>query len=213
VSNSDLVQAGVDETPYDPSTGACEAPGTFYTYAWWEILPAAETPITTWNSGPLSGQPADVSAGDQVSVDISLSGGVATIQLEDVTTGGVFLTTQSYSGPADSTEVVQEASTSQAECGGQCTLAPFCTEVNGTCVEEVNFSNAAAAGAIDQYDEFIMDQNGQIVAEPTAIQNDQFSVDYTGPYAAPAGGIRVKASNGVPFTGHVRFPSYAVGRS
>ncbi len=216
MTNSDLVQAGVTETPYDPSTGACEASsGVFYTQAWWEILPATETPINTWTSGtllsdgqPAAGQPADVSAGDQITVTISLAGGVATIQLEDVTTGGTFATTQTYTGPADSTEMVQEAPTNQAECGGQCTLAPFCTEANGSCVGEVNFSNTAAVGTIDQYDEFFMNQNSQIVAQPTNLQSGQFSVDYTGPYAAPLGGQRLQPLQDVPFTGHVRFPAY-----
>lgn len=209
-SNDDLVQAGVAETPYDPATGDCEAPNDFYTYAWWEILPATSTIIDTWNSGPLSGQPAYVSAGDEVTVDISLSGGDASIELEDDTTGGIFLNTPSdtpYSGPAESTEAIQEAATDQGECGGQCVLAPFCTEVSGTCPEEVNFSNWALAGAVSQYDEFLMEQDSQIVAEPTSVQDGQFSVDYTGPYAAPAGGIHIAASKGVPFTGHVRFPS------
>jgi hypothetical protein len=206
VTNANLVQAGVDETPYDPYTGTCTAPSSFYTYAWWEILPAAETAITAWDSGPLSGQPAIVSPGDQITVDISLSGGIATIALDDVTTGGVFLTNQAYSGQANTTEAVQEAVTNPTLCGGQCGLAPFCTEVNGSCVPEVNVSNMGAAGTINQYDEFILAQGGQVLAEPTNLQSGQFSVDYTGPYAAPMGGVGVKAGIGTPFTGHVRFP-------
>jgi len=211
-TNSDLVQAGVQESPYNPATGACEAPSTFYTYPWWEILPAPETIISTWDSGPLSGQRAIVDAGDQISVDITVSAGEATIELTDDTTGGAFVTQQPYSGPASSAEAIQEATTSQGECGGQCTLAPFCTTVNGNCVAEANFSNLSISGAISQDDEIFMEQSGQVVATPTNIQNGAFNVSYGATTAAQLGGASETPSRDSAFTGALRSPTYVPSR-
>ncbi len=203
-TNSDLVQAGVEETPFDPGTGTC-TPGTFYLFAWWEILPAPETPIASW----LSGAPAIVNPGDQISVTIEVHGGIADITLDDLTTGGQYFTTQDYGGPAESAELVQEADTNLAECGGQCSLAPFCTQVNGSCVEEVNFSGAMVDGPVERLDKFVMDQGDAVVAEPTDMQSGQFSVYYAPPSAAPSNGLREAPAKAVAFHGHVLHPSYA----
>jgi hypothetical protein len=87
-SNSNLIQTGTEE---DTSGGA-----TSY-YAWWEILPAAETPIFT------------VSPGDQMSADIfKVSATTWTIDITDNTSGQNFSQNKSYSGPANSAEWIQE---------------------------------------------------------------------------------------------------------
>ncbi len=87
-SNSNLIQTGTEE---DTSGGA-----TSY-YAWWEILPAAETPIFS------------VSPGDQMSADIfKVSATTWTIDITDHTSGQNFSQNKSYSGPANSAEWIQE---------------------------------------------------------------------------------------------------------
>lgn len=203
-SNADLVQAGVQETPYDPATGAC-TPGTYYLFAWWEVAPAPETVITSWQSGA----PAIVEPGDQISVTIELHGGVADITLEDFTTGGQYVTTQDYSGPAESAELVQAADANLVECGGQCGLAPFCTEVAGSCVDSVNFSGAVLEGQVDRLDKLVVEQGGTVVAQPTDIGGGQFSVDYVAPASPPGGNPPSVPAKAVPFHGQVLYPSYA----
>jgi len=211
-NNSDLIQAGVEETPYNPSTGVCDAPNKFYTFAWWEILPAPETSISTWNTGSLASSPATVHAGDQVSVSISISNNVASINITDDTTGGEFTTQQTYSGPAESAEAIQEAITSQSECSGQCKLAPFCTLENGSCAAAVNFSGYSYVGATTQNDEIFLVESGSVVARPTSVQNGQFSVDYVGQqssslrYASELG----RLDKDEPYTGRLRVRLYAV---
>lgn len=97
-NNSNLIQTGTEQ---DTSGG-----GTYY--AWWEILPAAETEITTADNG----QPATVHAGDTMTADIqNLGGGQWSIQISDTTAGWTFTTKQTYSGPAESAEWIEEAPT------------------------------------------------------------------------------------------------------
>lgn len=52
-----------------------------------------------------------VAAGDKVTADISIAGGVGTITLKDSNQGWTFTTTAAYSGPADSAEWIMEAPT------------------------------------------------------------------------------------------------------
>jgi len=89
-TNSSLIQAGTES---DWSGGSA------HYYAWWEILPAAETAIA------MAVQP-----GDTISVAITqVSAGTFHISLADVTTGASFTTTQGYSGPLTSVEWIVEA--------------------------------------------------------------------------------------------------------
>jgi hypothetical protein len=44
VNDNSLIQAGINETPYD-IFGDCKAPDTYYITAWWEILPDYATSI------------------------------------------------------------------------------------------------------------------------------------------------------------------------
>jgi hypothetical protein len=87
--NSDLIQTGTDQEFVS---------GRARYSAWWEILPAPETPIAS----------ITVSPGDHMSASIT-SGAQWTITITDTTTGESFTTEQPYRGPATSAEWIEEA--------------------------------------------------------------------------------------------------------
>ncbi|HEX4865343.1 MAG TPA: G1 family glutamic endopeptidase, partial [Acidimicrobiales bacterium] len=87
-SNSNLIQAGTEQDYYS---------GAAHYFAWWEILPAAETRISL-----------SVKPGDQMSVSITRGSNGWTITVKDARSGS-FTTVQSYSGPGTSAEWIQEA--------------------------------------------------------------------------------------------------------
>ena len=92
-NNSDLIQTGTEQ---DYASGGAQY------YAWWEILPAAETVIPGFTVKP----------GDVMSASIVNDGnGSWTITLNDTTQKETFSTIQSYSGPAQSAEWIEEAPT------------------------------------------------------------------------------------------------------
>jgi hypothetical protein len=91
-NNGSLIQAGTEQ---DWINGAA-----FY-QAWWEILPAPETPIASIAVHP----------GDSMSVSISQGFPYWTITVNDATTSQSFATFQTYAGPLTSVEWVQEAPT------------------------------------------------------------------------------------------------------
>jgi hypothetical protein len=89
-SNSDLIQTGTEEDTVE---------GTTSYYAWWEILPAPETPIFV------------VGAGDQMSAAVfqdPTPPNTWTIDITDHTRSESFSQDFAYSGPADSAEWIQE---------------------------------------------------------------------------------------------------------
>jgi hypothetical protein len=93
-SNTDLIQTGTEQD-YTPGSGASYD-------AWWEILPAAETKISS-SSYP-------VKPGDEMFAEINQQNGSTWyILLEDKTAGWAFSTLQTYSGPLTSAEWIQEA--------------------------------------------------------------------------------------------------------
>jgi hypothetical protein len=92
-NNSDLIQTGT-ESDY--------IHGAAHYNAWWEILPAAETPIASITLHPGNVMSASVTKG---------TGSTWTIKITDTTTGKSFTTTQSYSGPGTSVEWIEEAPT------------------------------------------------------------------------------------------------------
>lgn len=99
-NTSDLIQAGVGEnsTPTNPLLGA-------QYYAWYEILPAAETPIT----GCSGDANCTVHPGDTISVDIhNVSGNTWSVNLADSGhwTYSIKLT---YASSGSSAEWIQEA--------------------------------------------------------------------------------------------------------
>jgi len=151
-SDPSLIQAGVQET-YDPSTNVVRW------FAWWEILPEAETPI-----------PLPVAAGNVVTVAISqLSAGVWRITVTNDTTGQTFSTTQSYSGTGESAEWIVEAPIS-AITGRIEALGPY--------TPNVTFSNLSTTGTQTLVTDEIMVQNGVAVSTPSAFTPAGFTVAY-----------------------------------
>jgi hypothetical protein len=90
-NNSNLIQTGTESDYYN---------GAAHYGAWWEILPAAETVITTITVRPGDVMTAAITHG---------SGSSWTITIKDVTTGRSFTTVQSYSGQQTSAEWIEEA--------------------------------------------------------------------------------------------------------
>jgi hypothetical protein len=92
-NNNDLIQAGTEQDWLH---------GTKFYQAWWEILPAAETPITSMAVHP----------GDSITVTITEGAAASwTIQVQDNTTHQSFSTVKTYNGPRTSAEWIQEAPT------------------------------------------------------------------------------------------------------
>jgi hypothetical protein len=90
-NNSDLIQTGTEQ---DYASGGAQY------YAWWEILPAAETVISN-----ITVKPGDVMTASIVND----KNGDWTVTLKDMSTGQTFTTTKAYSGPAQSAEWIEEA--------------------------------------------------------------------------------------------------------
>ena len=160
VSSSDtsLIQAGVDEYT-DPLN-----PNGFDIQPWWEILPAAETNITS----------VAVKAGDSVSVTLwEVSTGTWEINLTDNNNGQSYTTPpEHYTGPGESAEWIVEATT---RCTFRCQtsgLAPY--------TPAVSFSGLGMTGRETSLEEDTMVQEDMNVATPTALTSSGFSVPYTG---------------------------------
>jgi len=92
-TNSDLIQTGTESDYYN---------GSAHYNAWWEILPAPETAITTFAVHPGDVMTASITKG---------SGSSWTITINDTTNGGTFTTTQNYTGAGTSVEWIEEAPT------------------------------------------------------------------------------------------------------
>jgi hypothetical protein len=102
-NTSDLIQAGVSENslPDNPISGAQYG-------AWYEILPAAETPL----DGCAGNAACPVKPGDAVSVGISLSSpGQWLISMKDPTEGWTWSKTIAYASTESSAEWIHEAPT------------------------------------------------------------------------------------------------------
>ncbi|WP_308464470.1 G1 family glutamic endopeptidase, partial [Ferrimicrobium sp.] len=154
-SNSDLIQAGIEETPI---VGTNE----FSIQPWWEILPASQTDITS----------IQVSAGDSVTVDIfaTSTADLWGIEVLDNTNDESFTTYQYYYGPGTSAEWIVEATQIN---GVVSTLSPY-SPVTFTNPEY----NLAPSGGVDQQTEVFMVQNGSVVSSPSNISNNSFTVSY-----------------------------------
>jgi hypothetical protein len=101
-----LIQIGTAQN-YIPGN-----PGPFY-QAWWEILPAAATPI-----------PDAVAPGDQMNAAITaLGAGLWSLSLTDATQQWSFTSTQAYAGQLASAEWIEEAPTLNG--GSVLPLAPY----------------------------------------------------------------------------------------
>jgi hypothetical protein len=150
--NSDLIQTGTES----------DANGQYY--AWWEILPAAETPIDS----------ISVSPGDSMTASVAQdSGSTWTISITDNSNGQSYTTQQDYDGPGASVEYIQEA-----------------VEVNGSISTMPNYSTFDFSGLtvnggspnLTADDQIVCVQNGTTVSTPGAPNSggDGFSVSYTG---------------------------------
>jgi ribosomal protein L24E len=150
--DNSLIQAGVNESP-DPNN-----PGDFLIQPWWEILPAAETFIST----------VQVRAGDQVTISIGqLNGSQWAITLTDVTDGQSFTTDQTYTGPAATAEWIVEALTVNGQVA---MLAPY--------APVVDFTNLRFSGTNTRLQEVIMVQGNNQVSTPSALTPNGFEVAY-----------------------------------
>lgn len=103
-NNSSLIQTGTESDYYN---------GSAHYYAWWEILPAAETVIPSISVRP----------GDVMTASITHGAGSSwTITITDKRTGASFTTTKTYTGPQTSAEWIEEAPTVGGRVG---TLANY----------------------------------------------------------------------------------------
>src|SRR6266487_2282484 len=104
-TNSNLIQTGT-ESDYVSGSASYNA--------WWEILPAAETVLSTTTY--------PVSPGDAMFAEIKKNATNWTINIQDLTKAWSFSTNQTYSGQQSSTEWILEAPTVG---GSQSTLANY----------------------------------------------------------------------------------------
>ena len=162
-TNSDLIQTGTESDYYN---------GSAHYDAWWEILPAAETPISSFAVHPGDVMTATITRG---------SGSSWTITIKDVTSGGSFTTTQNYTGPGTSVEWIEEAPT----VGGRvATLAHYSSPDT--------FDPATANGAgpgLTAADSGIMVQKRTQVSTPSNPDSDAdgFNMAYGSSAPAPPG--------------------------
>ena len=160
-TNSSLIQTGTESDYYN---------GSAHYNAWWEILPAAETPITSFAVHPGDVMTASIAKG---------SGSSWTIQINDNTTGGSFATTQNYSGPGTSVEWIEEAPT----VGGRvATLAHY----SSPDLFDPGTANGVSPG-LTAADGGVMVQKRAQVSTPSVpdSEGDGFNVSY-GSTAPPA---------------------------
>lgn len=162
--NNNLIQAGVQETPYgDDGYGSCQAPNYFYVQAWWEILPAYSTPIDSMT----------VSAGDSVTVSINPGAdNLWSISLTDDTTGQNFTTQQYYFGPDTSAEWITEAFNDTDWCSGfnatdgvagQCQMTSYSPAVR---YSGLSYNYDAQ---VDQFNAETMNQYSRNVSVPSPV--------------------------------------------
>jgi hypothetical protein len=159
-SDTSLIQAGVAESA-DP-----QSPGGVSVQPWWEILPAAETNIST----------VPVSVGDRVTVTIWHLGGTRwEINLTDDTNGHSYTTPpEQFTGAGSSAEWIVEAP-AQCLAQDQCQLTPLAPYS-----PDVAFRDLGMSGAETSLDQVTMVQGGQSVSTPSGLGSGQFSVRYTG---------------------------------
>ena len=132
IGDTGLVQAGVQETYSNPSTGHCDPSASFWVEAWWEVLPASETLVHSVRVHP----------GDRVTVFIAKTRtpDLWYVSLQDDTDGQGFDRLTNYSGPGRSAEWVDESlsAPSGTECGAGvapdsngtviCPIAPYASD-------------------------------------------------------------------------------------
>ena len=162
-TNSSLIQTGTESDYYS---------GSAHYNAWWEILPAPETPINSITVHPGDVMTASITKG---------SGSSWTITIRDATNGQSFTTTQNYTGPGGSVEWIEEA----PSIGGRvATLAHYSSPDTfdpGT----ANGGNPGLTAA----DSGVMVQKQRIVSSPSVPDSDTdgFNMAYGSTAPAPPG--------------------------
>jgi hypothetical protein len=155
-NNGNLIQAGTEQDYYS---------GAAHYFAWWEILPAAETRISL-----------NVIPGDHMKVSITRgSNGAWTITVNDARSG-TFTTVKSYSGPGTSAEWIQEAPT----VGGRlATLAKY-----GEATFDPGTANGKSPGLVAS-DGGVMIQKNVQVSTPSVPDSDVDGFNVTHGSSAP----------------------------
>lgn len=154
VSNSNLIQAGVSEN-YSASTNRVSI------FAWWEILPAPDTPISLAIVSP--------SPGDRMTVSIAQqSVGLWSVRVSDDTKGQVFTISLSYNGPLTSAEWIVEAPADLS--GNVLTLGQYSPNVV--------FTNLQYTGAATSSVDVSLVQGGAVVSTPSSLSAAGFSVAF-----------------------------------
>ena len=159
-NNSSLIQTGTETDYYN---------GSAHYNAWWEILPAAETPISSITVHPSDHMTASITKG---------SGSSWTITISDTSTGKTFTTVQSYSGPGSSVEWIEEAPTVG---GHQATLANY----GSNDLFDPGTANGAAPG-LAASDGGVMIQKNRQVSTPSAPDSDHDGFNMSYGSTAPA---------------------------
>jgi len=162
-NNSSLIQTGTESDWYN---------GSAHYNAWWEILPAPETPINSFAVHPGDVMTASITKG---------SGSSWTIKINDVTNGGSFTTTQNYTGPGTSVEWIEEAPT----VGGRvATLAHY----SSPDIFDPGTANGVSPG-LTANDSGVMVQKRVQVSTPSAPDSDAdgFNMAYGATAPAPPG--------------------------
>jgi hypothetical protein len=149
-NNSSLIQTGTESDYYS---------GKAHYYAWWEILPAAETVIPSITVHPGDAMTASITKGSSIT-------GIKspwTITITDTSTGASFTTVQTYTGPQTSAEWIEEAPT----VGGRvATLANY-----GLASFDLGTVNGANPN-FTASDRGVMVQNGAQVSTPSNPDTD-----------------------------------------
>ena len=166
-SGSDLIDAGINISQFNPSTGNCVS-GTNYFVPYW---------ATNTNSDVITN--VVVKAGDTVKVEIwKVTATSWAISLTDITNGETDTTVQSYSGPGSSAEWLLQTPIDKTLCGtgedpseaGVCQVQPF--------LSNIQFASLALAGTVGPVTEVAMQQDEGTVT-PSAITNSSFSDSFS----------------------------------
>ena len=187
--DDDLIQAGVQESA-NGGQGTCGVPNNFSVSVWWEILPQfpSEVPVTYWDNG----NPADdVKPGDQLTVTIDqVSNSTCSpasecwgIEVQDGTSGEVFVTDQRYSGPGSSAEWIVEdpSQATNAQCNTNPVPPPYeCPMPEYTPAVQFMGLGTTPSEHSHLFKEILV-QKGQPVSIPSTLDsNYNFDVSYTG---------------------------------
>ncbi len=160
VTGPDLIQVGTDDT--------VTKDGQVSTVAFYEMLPAPETPIPSMN----------VAAGDVMSADIHLiSGSQWQISINDVTQHESFSITVTYASTQSSAEWIQE-DPSYASGG----LVPFDVFGSVTFTDSLATSSGVSQNLIGSGAQkiILINRRGHALATPSAIGSDGGSFTVTG---------------------------------